>query len=117
MTPTQRTLKYLRDNGFVCGIVERFISAYARHGIRIDLFGIIDIIAIKDGEIRGVQSCGQAFSEHNKKILASENSVKWIRSGGILQLIGWRKLLKKRGMKAKEWVPRIKVFTREDFIK
>ena len=39
---TQRTLKALKDEGRVCGIVERWIPP----GLRIDLFNFIDIITI-----------------------------------------------------------------------
>ncbi len=70
MTPTQRTLKWLRDQGYLCGIVERFLAYAGTHGKRQDLFSIIDIIAIKPGVTVGVQSCGTAFSEHNKKFMA-----------------------------------------------
>ena len=115
ITPTQRTLKKLRDDGYTAGIVERFISIPGSFGKRIDLFNIIDIIAIKKGEIWGVQSCGQAFADHDKKILEHENSPKWIEAGGILLLIGWRKLKKVRGGKAMIWVPREKIYTKEDF--
>ena len=114
-SPTQRTLKHLRDDGYTCGIVERFLAYAGKYGKRMDLFGIIDIIAIKEHEILGVQSCGQAFSEHDKKILESESSKEWLESGGKLVLIGWRKLKVKRGGKDMRWKPRIKEYTLEDF--
>jgi len=108
MTPTSRTLNYLRNNGYLCDIVERFIQG-AR--IRSDLFGIIDIIAIQKNEIIGVQSTGTAFSAHLKKIETSKNLRPWMESGAGLWLIGWRKLKKKRGGKQKIYKPRIGIFT------
>ena len=114
-SPTQRTLKYIREQGYTCGIVERFLCYAGKFGKRVDLFGIIDIIAIKEYEMLGVQSCGTAFSEHDKKILESENSKEWIKAGGKLMLIGWRKVKKKRGGKAMGYKPRIKEYTLEDF--
>jgi len=114
---TSRTLEYLRAEGLECGIVERFNQYGGKFGIRQDLFGIIDIIAIAQGRLVGVQSCGQAFSEHDKKIMASEFSLKWIEAGGELVLIGWRKVKKKRGGKQMIWKPRVKEYSKLDFYK
>ena len=112
MTNTSRTLKYLRDRGWEVGMVERYLSYTNR---RKDLFGIIDIIGMNGKQILAVQSCGQAFSEHNRKILASPMAVKWLESGGLLWLVGWRKLKLKRGGKAMRWRPRIKKYNMKDF--
>ena len=102
MTPTQRTLKAQKELGRKCGIVERFIQRPG-FGFRKDLFGIIDIIALDQEEgIIGVQSCGQAFSEHYRKMSEEhrQDSIDWLEAGGKLELWGWRKLKKKRGGKA-----------------
>ena len=107
MKPTERTLKAFREMGFAVGIVERYIN-FTRQ--RIDLFGIIDIIAIRQGEIIGIQSCGQAFSSHLKKMNESEYTEKWLASGAGLQLWGWRKVKKKRGGKAMVYKPRVHCF-------
>ena len=115
MSNTQRTLKALREQGYTCGIVERFIRHGGGPGNRIDFLNIIDIIAVKQNVILGVQSCGQAYAPHDRKLLASENSVKWLRAGGKLELWGWRKVKKKRGGKAMVWKPRVKEYTMEDF--
>ncbi len=112
MTNTARTLQLLRGRGFKCGIVERYNSFTKQ---RFDLFGIIDIIAIKEHLLVGVQSCGSAYSEHMKKILASESAVEWLESGSELLLVGWRKLKKKRGGKAMVWSPREHNFTFNDW--
>jgi hypothetical protein len=116
MTPTQRTLKQLRSLGYSCGIVERFNKFIGPHGIRQDLFGIIDIIAIKTGETLGVQSCGSAFSEHDKTIFKSENTIKWLQAGNRLELWGWRKIKKERGGKKMIWSPRVRKYEITDFI-
>jgi hypothetical protein len=52
-SPTKRTLAKLRKEGYLCAIVEKF-NRFA--GIRQDLFGFIDILAIREGEIIGVQT-------------------------------------------------------------
>ncbi len=117
-TPTQRTLKAMRDKGRVCGIVERFNIHIGPHGIRQDLFHFIDIIAmdVKAKELVAIQSCGQAFAEHHKKILETAEAPMWLHCYGKIELWGWRKLKKKRGGKAMVWVPQVRDFTMEDFV-
>jgi len=114
MTPTQRTLKAQKAIGRKCGIVERFIQRPGGFGFRSDLFNIIDIIALdhEDG-IVGVQSCGQAFSEHYRKMTEEhrQDSVDWLEAGGKLELWGWSKYKLKRGGKAMRWKPRVMDFT------
>ncbi len=117
---TQRTLRALRQQGCICGIVERWNQFAAPKsggipGIREDLFGFLDIIALYPTGICGIQSCGQAFSEHNKKILANEVAPEWLKSGGRIELWGWRKVKKVRGGKQEVWKPRIKEYFAEDF--
>ena len=114
VSPTQRTLAALRKQGITCGIVERWI-AQARK--RIDLFNIIDIIAITGDKTIGVQSCGQAHSEHWKKLTIdeAEKSRLWLESPHrSLELWSWRKLKVKRGGKAMVWTPRVAVITLGD---
>lgn len=105
-------MKLLRERGFECGIVERFNSFTKQ---RFDLFGIIDLIAIKEHTIVGVQSCGSAYSEHMKKMLASDKAIDWLEAGGELMLIGWRKIKKVRGGKAMVWKPREYHFKFDDW--
>lgn len=116
---TSRTLKWLRDQGWSADVVERWMKnpKHPAGGYRKDLFNIIDIIALSNRGIMGVQSCGQAFAEHNRKVLAEPLALKWLEAGGDLILIGWRKILKKRGGKQKIWAPRIKHYLFEDFNK
>ncbi len=114
ISPTQRTMKKLKEEGWRPGIVERFIGPL---NIRVDLFHIIDIIAIQPGNILGVQSCGQSFSEHYRKLTEEHPDAcwDWLQAGGQLELWGWRKLKVKRGGKAMVWTPRVHVFTYADF--
>lgn len=117
MTNTQRTLKYLKDQDYRCDIAERWIKIpnHPAGGKRRDIFGFIDVIALGKDNIIAVQSCGQAFSEHNRKIMRNENVIKWLESNGKLLLIGWRKIKKKRGSKQMIWSPRVKEYKLEDF--
>lgn len=117
MSPTQRTLRALKGLGLVCAIVERWIP---RANIRRDLFGIIDIIALDPARgVVGVQSCGNDFSGHDKKIREEkvQQSFEWLSTPGTqLELWAWRKVVAKRGGKQKVWRPRIKVYTMADII-
>ena len=108
ISPTQRTIKCQKDLNRTYGIVERFIQRPGSFGFRKDLFGWIDIISISRAEgIIGVQSCGQGFSEHVKKIKAEPLVITWLESGGKGELWGWRKVKKKRGGKAMIWKARV----------
>src|SRR5574343_1299756 len=111
LAATQRTLRELRQRGCICGIVERFNHYAGPFGVRQDLFGFIDIIALYPEGICAIQSCGQAFSEHDKKIRDNENAPEWIKTGGIIELWGWRKIKLKRGGKAERWAPRLKRYS------
>ncbi|HQD86810.1 MAG TPA: hypothetical protein PK822_07880, partial [Bacillota bacterium] len=93
---TQRTLKALRNDGWLVVVAERW-NPYARK--RQDLFGWIDLVAIKPGVgIMGVQVCTQSFSAHMKKYAQAEllDAIRsWRNSGGLAQLWVWRRAVKK----------------------
>jgi len=95
----------------VCGIVEKFNPHVGPHGIRQDLFGCLDIIALdpKRG-VLGIQACGQSFSAHKDKLLGEryQEVTEWLSTPGtLLELWGWRKVKLKRGGKAMRWKPRL----------
>ena len=117
---TSRTLNYLREQGWEADKVEQWNSYAGEFGQRKDMFGFGDIVALGDNSIFAIQSCGQAFSEHDKKITQDEKvapmALKWLQCGGRIQLVGWRKVKLKRGGKAMRWRPRIKEYTIADFI-
>ena len=109
MTPTQRTLKAQREQGRICGIVEKFNGFVGPHGIRQDLFGFIDIIAIDPEQgIIAIQSCGQDYSGHVKKLTEDRNEAvfEWLKHAPV-ELWSWRKVKLHRGGKAMRWKPRI----------
>lgn len=95
---TQRTLKLLRDLGWECQVVEKWQMHSKR---RIDLFGIIDIVAMKEGAILGVQSTsyGQRKS-HRIKMEKAPSSKTWVSANAHLWLVTWKKEKVKRGGKA-----------------
>ena len=108
ISPTQRTLKAMRNQGRECGIVEKFQQYGGKFGVRQDLFGFIDIIAIDPQKgIVAIQSTGQDWSGHINKIMSLEEIVvKWLEHAP-LELWAWRKVKKVRGGKAMIWKPRI----------
>lgn len=118
VSPTQRTLRALKEQGRKCGIVERFNAYVGPHGIRQDLFGIIDIIALDpERGVVGIQSTGSAFAEHERKILEEnwQDTYDWLSTPGTaLELWGWRKVKVKKGGKAMRWAPRVRTFTLAD---
>ena len=115
---TSRTLEYIRSQGWIADKVEQFNPYAGKYGHRKDMFGFADIVALGEGSIIAIQSCGQSFAEHDKKIREDEevtpNVLKWLECNGRVILIGWRKILKKRGGKLKVWSPRIKEYTVEE---
>lgn len=118
MSPTQRTIRELRNNGRKCAIVEKWNPYVGTHGIRQDLFGIIDVLAL-DPEfgVVGIQCCGTSFSEHFRKLteVMAQETMDWLNTPGTrLELWGWRKVKKKRGGKAVVWRPRIQQITLDD---
>ena len=117
MSPTQRTLKLLREQGYRAAVVERWLAYAGKFGKRQDLFGIIDVLAISDILTLGVQVCSGSASGHLKKLTLEKNQEchDWLsHPDRILEIWAWRKLLKKHGGKAKIWVPKIVRVTLED---
>ena len=115
VSPTSRTLALLRKKGYATAIVERWLQHAGPFGMRQDMFGIIDIVAIKPGRTIGVQSCGSAFSNHHAKLLKSLHAILWLLAGNELVLVGWRKIKKKRGGKQMIWSPRTHNYSLADF--
>lgn len=92
-SPTQRSLKVLRDDGWLCDIVERWIPGA---NIRKDLFGIGDIIAIKPGvKPKLIQVTSTGVSARIKKIQLN-NDLETVLSVFNLEVHGWRKNVKNR---------------------
>jgi len=93
LSPTQRSLAYLREQGYMVAIVERW-NPHAR--IRQDLWGWCDLLAIRKNEVLAVQVTASAVSERIKKIQESE-TVAAVRDAGIrIEVHGWRKNSKGR---------------------
>jgi hypothetical protein len=90
-SPTSRTLERLRKAGWTAQVTERW-NAYAK--IRQDLFGCIDIVAVKAGEVGvlGVQCTSRSNqSSRVKKCYASPIMATWLEARNSLQVWGWAK--------------------------
>jgi rhamnogalacturonyl hydrolase YesR len=89
MTPTARSLKHLRAEGWLAEVVEKW-NSFTR--TRKDLWGWCDILAIRAGEVLAVQvTSGSNVAARVHKIAESE-TVTHVRDAGIgIVVHGWRK--------------------------
>jgi hypothetical protein len=91
MTPTQRTLKVLRDAGWLPWVVERYAG-----GVRIDLYNCMDLIALKGSTTMVVQCTSTGVSERVAKVLGSPYLPAMLEAGWLVVVMGWRKNAKGR---------------------
>lgn len=110
MSPTQRTLRWLRDAGYTAQVTEKW-NPHAR--VRQDLFGCIDIISLGPEGILGVQACaGSSHAARRKKSLAEPRLIAWLAAGGKFSVVSWSK--KGARGKRKEWECRSEPVTMAD---
>lgn len=89
-SPTQRSLKLLRDRGYRADVVEKWIPGA---NIRKDLFGFIDVIAIKDGETLAVQSTSDNNVAARITKIEDSDALADVRDAGWnIHVHGWRKV-------------------------
>lgn len=94
MSPTARTLAYLRKDGWLAWVVEKWIPQSRR---RSDLFGFIDVLAIRGDETLGVQSTsGSNVSSRVSKITEHEHVARVREAGWLIHVHGWAKNSKGR---------------------
>ena len=99
---TSRTMRTLRKEGYVCAVVEHW-NAHVK--IRQDLFGFIDVIAIKPGITIGVQCTSMTNLSHRRdKIKAEPRARMWLAAGNTIELWGWAKR-KNRWLYKRERLP------------
>lgn len=93
MTPYSRSKQALEKEGYLVARTEHW-NGFAR--IRQDLYGIIDMVAIKEGHpgVLGVQTTsGDHVMDHFKKALANKALPVWLKTGNRFEIHGWRKIL------------------------
>lgn len=106
-SPTQRTLKVLRDEGWLVAVVEKWNNHVNQ---RIDLFGFIDIIAIRENETLAVQATSYSHSSDRKKKIISHMNYKLVKQAKWrVEVWAWQKVMKtsKKGTKYIRYVPKI----------
>ena len=88
-SPTQNSLKLLREEGYTAAVVEFWNSFVAR---RQDLFGIFDIIALRDNEVLFVQTTSLSNVSHRVKKITDSEHLGAIRKAGVrMEVHGWAK--------------------------
>lgn len=113
MSPTSRTLKFLREMGYHADVVERWVKP-----VRKDLFGFGDLFAFSpddpDVYIIQVTSTGN-MKARLRKIQQSEIAQAWVKKEHCtLLIIGWRKYAKSK--EGKFWRPTFYVVGESDYV-
>jgi hypothetical protein len=89
MSPTSRTLTFLRRQGYLADVVERFIPDLQH---KKDLFGVADVLAIhpRDRLVLLVQATTRAhLADRSKRIQARPESAQLLRAGVRVEIWGW----------------------------
>jgi hypothetical protein len=91
LTPTQLTLRHLRDEGWpLVEVVERW-NPHAR--IRQDLFGFVDVVAVRRDETLAVQTTSAANVSSRIKKIGDHPNVAAVREAGwTIRVHGWKKV-------------------------
>ena len=108
MSPTARSLQELRKQGYVAEVVERRLPIPGKF-VTQDFLGGIDILAISERVILGVQATTDSnMSSHITKAANEPRLRVWLKAGGQFQIWAWGKhgkrgkrkiwTLSKRGM-------------------
>lgn len=85
-------------------VTERFNPHGKGFGVRQDLFGFIDLLALTGGRLVAIQACvGSDAKAHREKVEAEPRAYVWLASGQVLELWIWRKIKVKRGGKQVVW--------------
>lgn len=111
--PTERTLKYLRSQGYHAQVVEKW-NPFAK--IRQDLFGWIDIVAVNPAlhGVLGVQTTSYSnMSARMTKARGNPALQAWLNAGGTLSVMGWKRSKAERN----RWVPVVWPVTMADLNK
>jgi hypothetical protein len=100
-SPTARSLDLLRRQGWTAGVVERHIQQIH---VTIDLFGFIDLLALRDTSCLAVQATSRSnLAARVKKSAAAEHLPKWLAiPGHRFECWGW--VLQGRAGTRKRWL-------------
>jgi hypothetical protein len=95
-------MERLRKEGWLCAVVEKWNPHVGPHGIRQDLFGFVDVLAISavasfssialTPVTMAIQCCAASgAAAHVDKIIANENAPKVLAAGWSIEVWAWRK--------------------------
>lgn len=89
MSPTQLSIRHLKENGYLVAVVEKW-NPFVK--IRQDLFGFIDVLAIKENETLAVQVTSAAnMKARLRKIEDIETLPKVRDANWRIEIHGWKK--------------------------
>lgn len=89
MTPAARSIRLLEAEGFAVDTVERWIPGA---GIRRDLFGMFDLLAIRDSSTLAVQvTTADHVANRRRKLADSPLLARCKAAGWQIELHGWHK--------------------------
>lgn len=93
-SPTQRSLAWARDQGYLAQVVEHW-NPFAR--VRQDLFGIVDIVCVSAKGTLAIQATSASNVNARVEKMRASESLKVLRDAGwAVQVHGWKKPTKKR---------------------
>lgn len=89
-SPTQRSLKYMREKGFHAEVTEKWVPGA---NIRRDLWGFVDILCLGDsGDLVGVQSTSASNVAARITKITESPLLDRVRKAGIRIFVhGWAK--------------------------
>lgn len=88
-SPLSRSKEMLEKDGFLVGIVEHW-NSFAR--IRQDLYGFLDLLAVRENEIVGIQVTSDSNVSARVKKIAAHDNISAVRQSGMTVLVhGWKK--------------------------
>ena len=98
LSPTQLTLRELKEQGYLAAVVEKW-NPHAR--IRQDLFGFIDVLAVKEGETLAIQATTDTNVPARVRKIADHENVPGVRKADWrIEVWGWKKVKNR-------WVKRV----------
>lgn len=89
ISPTQLSLRHLRAEGWLAAVVEHY-NPHAR--VRNDLFGFIDVLAIRPDETLAVQATTASNVSSRVHKIADHSNIAAVREAGWrIEVWGWAK--------------------------
>ena len=92
MSPQSRSMAKMKKAGYLVGGTEKFVR-FPPPGHRVDLFGFVDLIAVKGDSVIAIQTTsGDNTSKRVAKICANPNAAMWLSSPTrTIMVHGWAK--------------------------